>query len=244
MRSWAFFLLLPAVTGCAMGLQPMVESELIPAPSGDVGQNPPSEDDDESGDDALPETSVALEGMVYRIAPGSMTIVEPAGLERMKDQFLTRDVLVYVSEEKAASITFAVALAGDDGRQDPCEAVREFPRADWTANPVFEAGPGTIDASFGGEPAQLREALFGGVFDEYGFGWTEGSLSFQLDTRELDGALGDGVDGCELVEALGGECGRCGDGEPVCFDVIIEQITAVKAEIGFDERNDGSRCGG
>ncbi|MBM4392484.1 MAG: hypothetical protein FJ090_15290 [Deltaproteobacteria bacterium] len=237
-------LLLPAVTGCALGLQSTVEGELIPAPSGNVGQNPPSEGDDEPGGDELPKTSVALDGMVYRIEPSSMTVVEPAGLDRMKDRLLARDVLVYVSDETAESITFAMALGGDDGRQDPCEAVHQFPRADWTANPVFEAGPGNIDASFGGESAQLREALFGGVFDEYGFGWTDGTLAFQLDTRELDGALGSDVDACELVEALGGECDRCSDGEALCFDVVIEQITAVKAEIGFDERNDGSRCSG
>lgn len=231
----AFLLAFPAFAGCAFGLDSAVDNALV-ANSG-AGANPSYDYDDE----ALPDTQASLEGSVYRIEPGEMTIVEPPGLDALKERMLDRDILVYVASESSTKLGLSVALAGDDGRQDACETVREFPKADWSENPVFEAGPGEIDASFGGQPATLRDVSFGGVFDVDGGKWRDGTLVTQLDGRELDGALGD-VDVCELVDAMGGTCTECEDGKKLCFAVVIEGITAKRADIDFDARNDASRC--
>lgn len=231
----AFLLALPAFGGCAFGLESSVDNALVA--SGGTGPNESFDYDDES----LPGTEVSLEGSVYRIGPRSMTIVEPPGLDALKERMLDRDILVYVAGESTSKLSLSVALAAADGGQDVCETVREFPKADWSENPVFEAGPGEIDASFGGQPATLRDVSFGGVFDADGEKWRDGTLVTQLDGRELVGALGD-VDVCELVDVMGGSCTACADGKKLCFAVVIEGITAQRADIAFDARNDASRC--
>ena len=50
---------------------------------------------------------------------------------------------------------------------------------------VVRAGPGELVTSFGGHDATFRDLEIAGVFDEYGFAWTDGTLVAQLDTREL-----------------------------------------------------------
>ena len=251
--SWVASLSLGAATaalvaGCSVGLDSSIDAKPVPtadgrAPIDGTGDNADDGAGDADADAGLPATTVALEGQVYRIDPDRMTIVSPPGLDALKESVLERDILAYIDLESNRALGFSVALANTDGEQDDCEVVRAFPNADWTLNPVFEAGPGTIETSFGGQAAQLRNVRFGGVFDEYGFGWTDGTLSAELDGRELGASLGD-VDVCELVDALGGACEACGDGERLCFTVEIEDITAVKAEITFDPENDGSRCDG
>lgn len=236
----AFVLALSVTSGCAFGLDSAIDSTLS-ASGGSISDGGSSESGDYDAEDALPETEVGLEGAVYRIVPAEMTITQPPGLDALKERMLERDILVFVSSESSSALGLSVALAAADGGQDVCETVRDFPKADWSQNPVFEAGPGEIEASFGGQPATLREVRFGGVFDEDGSRWREGTMVAQLDGRELLGALGD-VDVCSLVDAMGGECEPCSDGKHYCFAVEIENITAKETNIDFNERNDGSRC--
>lgn len=198
-------------------------------------------DDGVSTEDA--RTAVSVEGKLYAISPDDLTVVEPAGLDPIFEQVLTRDVLVYVEDETTDTLVLDVALAGSDGRQDPCEAVRQFPPAAWHTNPSFEAGPGELTTSFGGQPASLRHLGFAGTFDEYAFQWRDGTLDAQLDTRELQAAIPEERDLCGLVEDLGGECSACDDGEIACFDLRIEDIVAEMVDGSFDTANRNSRCG-
>ena len=232
----AFLLGCLAVEGCSFGLNPVIDTTLSAT---DDGSQAPT--DGAYDDETLPKTDVGLEGSVYRIQPSSMTVTQPPGLDALKDKMLERDILVFVASESPSKLGLSVAIAADDGEQDPCETVRAFPDADWSENPVFEAGPGEIDASFGGQPAVLRHTHFGGVFDADGQKWRDGTLLTQLDGRELRGSLGD-VDVCDLVSAMGGGCEACDDGKELCFQVAIEDITANRADMDFDERNDGGRC--
>src|SRR4051812_42080722 len=82
-------------TGCSFGLalQPErvfeAEGPQSPAEQNDEGAVSPAEEE-------LPATEVDLAGKLYAVDPASMNVVEPAGLDALLDQVLTRDVLVYV----------------------------------------------------------------------------------------------------------------------------------------------------
>lgn len=196
---------------------------------------------DSGGSDDVPDVSVSLTGRTYAITADALTITTPAGLDALKSEFLSSDILVYVSKETDVALGLSIALSAADGSQSPCEAVRAMPDADWSANPSFAAGPGELEASFGGEPAAFRDLYFDGTFDGSGDFWSDGTLSAVLDTRELDSALPD-MDICALIGDLGGECKACSDGEVACFDLEISDITAEVQDIAFDPSVDGSDC--
>lgn len=245
-------LMLSPLVGCGFGLTPEPDGFVDPgdaevAPGGE-DELPGVDDTDEQGgdsgsgdDDTLPATTAPLDETLYVIDRATMRVTEPPGLDALFGEVLDRDVFVYVSRETAATIELAVTLAGTDGQQDPCEAVRTFPEGDWSANPVFDVGPGELATSFGGHPASFRSLLLSGVFDESGAAWRDGTLAAELDTRELAPALGD-VDGCDLVADLGGECGRCDDGVEACFALHIEGIVADRVETRFDDTPDARGC--
>jgi hypothetical protein len=234
-------LLAPAflLVGCTLGLQQNVYPDESVSDDGAGGITDPEAAQEE--EEELEPTEVGLEGKLYSVTARNLTITEPAGLDAMAEDMLDKDILVYVEEESADELTMMVALSGTDGLQDPCETVREFPAADWSQNPVFDVGPTDLDASFGGEPAQLRDVRMSGVFDRSGFAWRDGTLSAIMDARELEGALGD-IDVCELVQELGGSCNSCRDGKAFCFALEIEDILAEKIEADFDTTPGRSRC--
>lgn len=231
--------LLLALTGCNFGLS--METEL-------GGADAPLEEDTDaaapgvSEGDALPETAVDLTDKLYAIPATSLHVTEPPGLDSIFDQVLDRPVLVYVESETDSTLQLDVALAGTDGRQNPCEAVRRFPAGDWSENPVFAVGPGELTTSFGGHEATFRNLEMSGVFDEYAFAWHDGILSATLDTRELAPALPGVDDMCELVEALEGECEPCDDGADACFAVRIEGIVADLLDDTFEVEPDPDTC--
>jgi hypothetical protein len=198
-----------------------------------LDEDTPPEDDAED-DPTAPVTAVDLTGRVYGITLANLDVVEPPGVGALLAQEVDRDLLVYVAEETAASLTFAVALAAANGAQDPCETVRTFPVADWSDNPYFVAGPGVLEASFGGSPASFRDLELTGTFDADGGAWREGTLSAELDTRELAPALGGLGDLCELLADLGGTCEPCGDGADACFTLRVEDVVATQRSTSFD----------
>ncbi|MFZ5475595.1 MAG: hypothetical protein ACOZNI_02365 [Myxococcota bacterium] len=234
MRVLAALALLP---GCSFGLMAVPEVEDDGLFGVDPGDEPRSDQDD-----ALTETAVDLDGKLYAIAPDAFTVTEPPGLDGLFDEVLDRDVLVFVESETSDEIVMDVTLAGTDGEQNPCEPVRAFPAGDWSENPVFDVGPGELTTSFGGHRASFRDLQMSGVFDEYAFTWTDGTLSAELDTRELAPALPEVDDLCELVEELRGSCEPCDDGADACFALRIEGIVAEQRDSVFDPSADGSGC--
>ncbi len=218
------FLLLLPLGGCAFGLETQV-----------VGTSPA-----DAAEGVLPRTEVGLEGNLYSMSAHDMHVTQPPGLDALWDRVLTTPLLVYIEEESDSELRLATALSGADGNQDPCEKVRRFPVADWRENPLFAAGPGSFDASFGGSAATVREVELSGVIDAQGLGWSDGTLDAVLDTRELAAALGGIDDVCALVQDLGGECFACADGEEACFSLAIESVRAKLIEADFDVTPD---CG-
>ena len=229
-------LLVTLASGCGFGLDSQFATPISAPSFADAGEASAEEED------GLPSTAVALEGRLYTLEAADMEVLQPPGLDGLWDQVLTRPLLVYVSGESSATLRLDAALGTPSGEQDPCEAVRHFPEADWTQNPVFDAGPGVLETSFAGHSATFREVQLSGVVDEYGFGWRDGTLTAVLDTRELRAALGGVDDVCALVESLGGECFACSDGEPACFDLEIGEVTAHYSEASFDPTPSSTGC--
>ena len=239
MRALPLVLLPLHLAGCAFGLSvtPLdeVDAQADPDTGGGWDGSGRTDEDDEGGGDApLAPTSADLEGRVYSIPLGALHVVEPAGLGALLAEAVDRDLLVYVAQESSDSLALAAALAGADGQQDPCEVVRAFPAADWSQNPLFEAGPGVLEASFAGSPAQFRELVLAGVFDADGGAWRDGTLSAELDTRELQPALSEFGDLCALVAELGGACHACDDGADACFDLRVDDVVAEESRVAFD----------
>lgn len=211
------------LSGCAFGLVSGIENGVAPV-------------------DELPATEVDLKGRTYAIGADALTITDPPGLDGMKDDFLSRPLLVFVADEAEDALEMRITLAAPDGRQDPCEAVRAFPAADFSQDPLFDVQGGELTTSFGGGfPATFRELGLTGIFDPDALAWHDGTMDAMLDARELEPALPEGTDVCELVDGLGGACEACDDGEEVCFHLGIEGIRAVQIDMAFDE-DPSSRC--
>lgn len=230
--------LLPLVGCGGFGLAtPVVELDDTAGSFADVD---PGDDEGLAGE--LPETTVSLEDRVYAVEPGQLSVAEPPGLDALIGEILDRPVLVHVAAESEAALSLEVALAATDGDQNPCEAVRAFPAADWSDNPRFVAGPGRLDTRFAGNPASFRDLELAGTFDADGGAWRDGTLSATLDTRELAPALGGLDDVCGLVAELGGSCFACDDGADACFALRLEDIVADAVDVTFDATPDAGSC--
>lgn len=183
-------------------------------------------------EESAPAMEEDLTGALYVIAPDDLTVTEPAGVDALLHDSLTQNVLMYVADASESELVLDLSLAGADGRQDPCERVRELPVAAWR-NPVFAAGPGEMDVSFGGQPAVLRHLTLSGTFDEDASGWHSGTMTTQLDSRELSAALG-GADACELLAAMGTDCSACDDGTDACFTLVFDDVQAARSSSSYD----------
>jgi hypothetical protein len=224
------------LVGCGFGLDQEV-GVAIPAPSFTEENAEVAE-----ADDGLPETAVDLEGRLYVMEAADMHVAQPPGLDGLWSKVLSRPLLVYVAGESSTALQLSAAIGTAEGEQDPCERVRTFPEADWSENPVFDAGPGVLDTSFAGTPATLEKVRLSGVVDEFGFGWRDGTLDAVVDTRDLRAALGGMDDVCGLVSELGGSCFACADGEEACFTLAIDGVSARYSESPFDTSPDRSGC--
>lgn len=209
--------------GC-FGLQDNMPELDSAADTGGGGTSPEEE--------SSPAVEADLTGALYVIAPDDLTVTEPAGVDALLHESLNQNVLMYVADASSSSLSLDLSLAGADGRQDPCERVRELPVAEWD-NPVFYAGPGEMDVSFGGQPAVLRHLTLSGTFDADAQAWHSGTMTTQLDSRELSAALG-GADACELLAAMGTECGPCDDGTDACFTLVFDDVQAARSSSSYD----------
>ena len=164
-------------------------------------------------------------------AAEELHLTQPAGLDTLFHDALKQNVLFYVGDESDETLGLQITLAAADGSQDPCQTVRTLPDADWN-NPTFSAGPGELAVSFGGQAASLRHLTVTGTFDEFASTWRDGTLSTQVDARELAAALG-GVDACELVANVGGACEACDDGAMQCITLEFSDVSAAQTNANF-----------
>ena len=236
MRALPFLLL----AGCRFGL-----TAAGPGDSGWVG-------DAYADDDGLPDTQPGVEdegggvslpdltGRVYVIAPGGVAFDEPPGVGSLIAQALDRDLLLYVGAHSAGTITFAGALSGTEGGQDPCERVVWFPPAVIQAD-RFAIGPTDWDVVIAGEEVTFGGFTLEGTFDEAGTRFGGGRMEAELDARQLDDTLPDGMYTCDLLRQIGSACHACNDGYVGCF-TLGGVVEATREVLPFDPEPEAGAC--
>lgn len=231
--------LLALLLGCRFGL-----TEVVPGDSGWEGEYPGSGDspgadpglDDEPGA-GLPD----LTGRVYAIPPGAVEFDDPPGVGPLMGEAIDRDMLLYVSSHTANTITLAGALAGTEGGQDPCERVVWFPPAVLQGS-AFAIGPTDWEIVIAGADITFGGFELESTFDATGQRFGGGRMETELDARDVDEALPDGMYACDLVRSAGGSCRACSDGYIGCFTLGGLVREAIRVTDSFDPEPDAGTC--
>ena len=218
-----------ALTGCgSIGLDVMEQDETS------VGQA-----EEEAPAD---QVDVGLSGRTYSAFLADMTVLEPSGLQALIPQVADEELLFHVVAEGSGLLDIVMALAAEDGTQNPCEPVYDLPRADWSSNPEFVIQDGQTEINIGGKPVELEGLDLEAHVLADGSQWDQAVLTAVIDTRDLlGGSLSADTDVCELVENMGGECLECSDGVAACATLAL-QLQAVEVAVDFDPGIEPSGC--
>lgn len=192
-------------------------------------------------------------GKSYFLDLTSAEFVEPPGVGGILASQLG-DVIVLFSPMPESDIAngelhIVGALGEDDGtgtyRQDLCNESLPFTfgndgivgtaddePAAWD-NPFMSLEAPVLSLTIQDVTASIQDLLISGTFAPDLSGMAGGTFGGMLDTRALDGLIGDGTPGaaCELVEeTIGVPCEECGGGNPgaFCLTVLAEDIIAVE----------------
>lgn len=192
----------------------------------------------------------ALVGMTYALDLGAGRVVEPTVSGSFLSNYLfTRDLLVAVVGSGPGTLDLRIGYSGDGGSadQDTCRPTAEFAAADFSENPYFRSGPGTLGIA-DDWTIMLEQAALSGSFAPAGDYFVGGVLEGTLDTRRLGPVmgLGDEPDAfCNLSASAGGtQCSECSDGAPYCVHVKVDQILGVATSGATLREVDGQNCSG
>lgn len=226
-RSPAVVVLL-ALTACGgLGLNPLTGDETA---MGEAEQAPA---------DAV---SVPMSGRTYSTFLSDVIVLEPVGLQALIPQIADEELLFHVAAEGSDLLDLVMALAADDGGQDPCEPVYALPRADWSTNPEILIEDGDTEIAIGGQPVALEQLDLEAHVTTDAQLWDTAILTAVIDTRDLlGGSLSADTDVCELVENMGGTCQACADGVDACATLQM-QLQAEQVEVDFDPGLEPQGC--
>lgn len=174
-----------------------------------------------------------LVGRTYSFRISDSTITEPAFLDFVADSYLTVPILLGVVAADESQIDFLGALGEQDDRgvytQYEGVPTWDFPPADFSEAPYFDAASEGIVIMYGDVPIPIEDFTLSGTLSADGTRIEEGRATGLGDSRYL-GILMVGDDdpnaACEIAEAAGVYCEACSDGEPYCLYIVAEHITA------------------
>lgn len=168
----------------------------------------------------------ALVGRAYAIDLAAARWEQPPGVGPLLSLYLDSAILVGVEW----STPTVLDLLGAQGFRDDLGALRQlpdaptwdFPAADFTGAPYFEATAPTVRVAFDGAALTVHDFTLAATLAADGSALGGGWLSGLGDTRELapviPGASGPGA-ACELTSGFGVPCVACPDGQPYCLAV-------------------------
>ncbi len=173
-----------------------------------------------------------LVGRTYVFRMSESTITQPPFLNALRSQ-LSVPILIGVTQADASTVTLLGGLGElrNDGtyRQYLGEPTWDFPAADFTENPYFEAQSARIVLAYAGADIPVENFTLSGTFTSDGSTLAEAIVTGLGDTRNM-GALVSQPDNpgavCGFAEAAGVPCEPCADGEPYCLFIVAEQIDA------------------
>ncbi len=187
----------------------------------------------------------------YVLGLGDATWNAPAGMEILLPTLGldTASLMAYVEDVNVdKELLYMVGAIGFEDRtgtvvQYPCAEPARFPEADFSDNPLFEAGPGELrlDTDFGDVP--LYDLYFYGTFSADGSQIQDMRVTALLDVRNIEYS---GLSGCDIV-GLFVTCEPCPDSAVECVYIDAEADVDEDPSAGVDPDLDPSLnpvCGG
>ncbi|MFZ5478648.1 MAG: hypothetical protein ACOZNI_17890 [Myxococcota bacterium] len=180
-----------------------------------------------------------LVGRTYVFSLADAKITEPSFLDAVAGSYLTVPLLFGVEAASETEIDFVGALGElqDDGDyvQVDGQPTWDFPPADFTGTPYFEAHADEITIMYGEIAIPIEDFSLSGTFTSDGEQIAEGYATGFGDSRYMGGLVGRDGDPaaiCEIASSAGVDCEDCSDGEPYCMYIVATEITA-EYELGL-----------
>ncbi|MCP4806614.1 MAG: Ig-like domain-containing protein [Proteobacteria bacterium] len=170
-----------------------------------------------------------LQGRVYDIDLNSVTWNSPAEStgSLLVGQLDTDHILILVESVDDDTIVMTGAMGWTDSgtlEQYACAEAINFPDADFSANPYFQAGPDTTTFDAGGYQIPVTDFVVSGSFDDGGDNLVNVSVEGYVD---LDGLEFSGYAACDLLALSGDSCIACpDDGDEQCVYLDVEDDEA------------------
>ncbi len=179
--------------------------------------------------------STSVAGRTYAVDPDSGRFIEPDGVGEILGAALGGDVLLGVLSDGASmELRGALSVPGEEA-QDTCNRTVELPALDFGASPYFELPEGDVQMNIAGYDVTVYGMRMSGTFAADGGSFGGGTLSGELDARDMAPLLAEQLDGadaealCELLSALSVDCAPCSsDGVAACVTVVMDQVEAAE----------------
>lgn len=181
---------------------------------------------------SLPASDLIGRTYMFRLSEDA-DITEPPFLEAVAGSYLSVPLLFGVTDANDSIIDLLGALGYHESTgeyvQVEGDTTWDFPAADFTEAPYFEAEAERIVITYQGVDIPIENFHLAGTFSADGTQIAEGTATGLGDSRYLGALMGrDDEPGaiCEIAEAAGVYCTECSDGEPWCLYIVAENITA------------------
>lgn len=182
---------------------------------------------------ALEFDPAELVGDTFQFSLADATITEPAFLEIVAGSQLTQPILIGVTAASSTAIDLVGGLGeAVDGTYEQLEGLPtwDFPEADFSEQPYFEAESDLVTILYGETPIPIEQFALSGTFTSDGSVMAEGRATGFGDTRYMADLVNRPAEDygavCEIAAAAGIYCTECSDGEPYCLYIVAENIQA------------------
>ena len=178
--------------------------------------------------------STDLTGKTFIVDLSSGRFVEPPGVGELIGGLLENSILLgIVSEGDELEIRGAISETGSTDQDFCVPTLEDFPNADFSASPFFEIPEGDVELSVAGYDIKINAMGVSGTFAPDGSYFGGGTVTGELDVRDIGPLLKGQVDDtspdylCGLLQGFGVTCQTCSsDAEPYCASILVDQLIA------------------
>lgn len=179
----------------------------------------------------------AIVANTFAVDPDSGRILAPKGGEAIVSAALGGVVLMGVIAEGAELEMEAALSKVGNTDQDTCNRTVLLPGADFSESPYFEMPASDLVLAIGSQEVVINDLAIAGTFRADGSGFEGGTLSAELDLREIGPILGEPLSEntpeelCEMLDDLDISCAPCKvDQVEFCVDVKLDQVSADRSD--------------
>jgi hypothetical protein len=180
------------------------------------------------------EMSADPTGKTFVVDLASGRFVKPAGVGDLIGGLLENSILIgVISADTELAIRGAIS-EDTSTAQDTCNpTLDDFPNADFSDSPYFVIPEGDVTIAVAGVSVQINSMSISGTFAEDATYFGGGTVSGEIDARDLGPLLEGQVDDtspdylCSLLAGFGVACITCAsDGEPYCATLQVVDLIA------------------